>query len=351
MAPGFPLRADPRRPPVWVPEEHEVQTIVDPPRVRPVWRPAPRAASAPTVHATQDAESAPPPAPAQVGVGARTMATWMGSAALLGLVVSVVGTLLLDPECASSQTIHSNALAGAPALASPTPTVTESPTRATRPDDPGDLESRATSGEPDAMRRLEVAPSSERTASQVVALAKGRAAARRKELVALADDLRSDLPLSADEKALGKMWPYAEDGQTATEALAVLATLHTPMAADLLHEIATSAACGAETREVARNLIHSKDVKDAASEALVVALDLELATRCEEIEAVLRRVREHGDTRSLAPLKELSVRACCGSMGRLDCCPCSRGVHDAMEAARGRPAPLIARRDQPRPTR
>jgi hypothetical protein len=284
-------------------------------------------------------------AAAQTGIGGRMLAMWIGGAALVGLMVSVLGALVLGPSEAPVPTeTKTSTVSTSPAPRGSSDPRAPSPKAPVKSEGALSLEERAATGDSEAMRLVEVESLTERKASQIVALAKGRSAQKRHALDAVGRELRSNLPLSADRETLARLRPYTQDRETATEALAVLASLHTPMAGDMLYEIWTGARGKTDTSELARDLLYTKEVKDSVSEALAVALDLQDARTCEDVEKTLPRAREHGDMRSLILLGKLNFRYGCGSRGGQDCYPCLRGttaINDAIQAVRGRPAPGI----------
>jgi hypothetical protein len=66
------------------------------------------------------------------------------------------------------------------------------------------------------------------------------------------------------------------------------------------------------------------EVREHASPAARVLLELHDATDCEDKRAAVERAGAHGDSRALAELRSLSKRTGCGRRGRFDCWPCLR---------------------------
>ena len=121
-----------------------------------------------------------------------------------------------------------------------------------------------------------------------------------------------------------------------------------PLSADLLYEMWTGTVVRNGATELARSLVFSKEVRAKASAELAVALDLRIAETCEQNKALLPRVVDKGDRRSLALLAKLSRRFGCGANKRLDCYPCLRddkAVDDAMTAVKKRrePKPFLGK--------
>jgi serine/threonine-protein kinase len=83
------------------------------------------------------------------------------------------------------------------------------------------------------------------------------------------------------------------------------------------------------------------EVRDHASPAAAVLIELREAKDCEEKRAAVERAGEQGDSRALAELRSLSKKSGCGRRARFDCWPCLRKDHaldDAVASieARGR---------------
>ena len=286
--------------------------------------------------------------PVSSGFGAKTLVAWIGGAAATGLLVSVLGALFLLPDDEGSRgdlvvaksegvqpigSVSANASASAK-VEQTSASVSSLPS----------LVERAEQGDPNAIEQIDRRPDSKRTVRETLAWARGRSARKHQRLEALEKKLRSDLPLSADRETLGKLRPFTKDSETSTEALAIIASLETPMAADLLYDVWVGTRGKTEATELAQRLLSTKQVRDSASEALAVALDLRAATSCEQVAEILPRAKEHGDKRSLMLLGKLNYRYGCGRRGGQDCYPCLRGssaINDAIAAVRRRPAPGI----------
>ncbi len=270
---------------------------------------------------------------------------WIGGAAVVGLLVSVVGAWWLLPEDKHVSAAPSRAApsARASAVASAPAPVKEAESTASALSLPSLVE-RAEQGDPDAIDQIERRPATDRTMTEALAWARGKSVRKRQLLASIAKDLRADLPLSADRDTLAKLKPYTEDPETATEALAILASLRTPMSADMLYDVWVRRRERTDASELAKSLLYAPEVRESASDALAVVLDLHAATTCEQVAGVLPRAQQKGDQRSLPMLGKLTSRYGCGRLGGHDCYPCLRGtnaVTDAIQAVRGRPAPGI----------
>jgi hypothetical protein len=128
---------------------------------------------------------------------------------------------------------------------------------------------------------------------------------------------------------------------TAPEALGAMATLPGSLGPDLLYEIWIAGPTRPEA-ELARELLYSSDVRQKASPALSVALDLRAAKTCEEAQAALTQAVETGDRRALAPMNRFMKKRGCGPDKREDCYLCLRegdAIKHAIVATKKRKAP------------
>jgi hypothetical protein len=114
--------------------------------------------------------------------------------------------------------------------------------------------------------------------------------------------------------------------------LATLASVSSPLGADLLYEAWAGTAARSESTELARALVFSADVRPRASAALSVALDLRAAQSCERYQAILPSALKDGDRRSFGPMTKLSNKRGCGPKKTEDCFACLRGAPDELAA-------------------
>jgi hypothetical protein len=119
--------------------------------------------------------------------------------------------------------------------------------------------------------------------------------------------------------------------------------------ADLLYDLwESNKTTNAALSKQAKTLLESEAVMKNASAALKVALELPKAKQegCQAVKALLPRVLESGDTRSVPTLTKVSDRRGCGFLGLRDCFACLRtakgkDLADAKKAASERPAPKV----------
>jgi hypothetical protein len=230
----------------------------------------------------------------------------------------------LEPSAAST---------GAASAAASAPPVAEVPTTQPAPALP------AASMDTEA---LEARRAEELSKDEAMALATARREREIARVALLRQKLKRDPGLFKDGATLAELRRAAEDPLTAPDALGAMAEAPGPLSADLLYEMWTGTVARNSATELARSLVFSKEVRAKASAELAVALDLRIAETCEQNLAILPRVSEQGDRRSLALLAKLARKFGCGPNKRLDCYPCLRegkAVDDAMAAVKKRREP------------
>jgi hypothetical protein len=231
---------------------------------------------------------------------------------------------------ASLPTAPPSALASAPDVAPEAPTATTTTQAPALPASSIDTEA------------LEARRAEELTKDEALALASARRQREVTRVAALRQKLTRDPGLFKDAATLAELRRAAEDPLTAPDALGAMAEAPGPLSADLLYEMWTGTVVRNGATELARSLVFSKEVRAKASPELAIALDLRIAETCEQNQALLPKVTEKGDRRSLALLAKLARRFGCGPNKRLDCYPCLRedkAVDDAMTAVKKRREP------------
>jgi hypothetical protein len=189
---------------------------------------------------------------------------------------------------------------------------------------------------------LEARRAEELTKSEALTLANARRQREVARVAVLRQKLSRDPGLFQDAATLAELRRAAEDPLTAPDALGAIADAPGPLSADLLYEMWTGTVVRNSATELARSLVFSKEVRAKASPELAVALDLRIAETCEQNKALLPRVLDKGDRRSLALLARLSRKFGCGPNKRQDCYPCLRegqAVEEAMVAVKTRREP------------
>jgi hypothetical protein len=183
-----------------------------------------------------------------------------------------------------------------------------------------------------SLAELEARPPESLSAKELIRVAEGRADRKLNDARALGEKLDREPTLATDKATQAELLRLARDSETSRVALAALARLGTPLGADLLYEVWTGTAVRTDATELARALVNSQDVRQHASPALAVALDLRGAESCEAVKAVLPRALKDGDRRSLSQLGKLVNRRGCGPKKNEDCYACLREKPDELTA-------------------
>jgi hypothetical protein len=242
-----------------------------------------------------------------------------------------------DSAVAVTSPVASAASASATSLSAPAldDKVSESP--ATAATQAPALPANATDAETLEARRAE-----ELSKDEALTLASARRQREIARVALLRQKLTRDPGLFKDAATLTELRRAAEDPLTAPDALSAMAEAPGPLSADLLYEMWTGTVARNSATELARSLVFSKEVRAKASPELAVALELRIAETCEQNKALLPKVLDKGDRRSLALLAKLSRRFGCGANKRQDCYPCLRddkAVDEAMTAVKKRREP------------
>jgi hypothetical protein len=210
--------------------------------------------------------------------------------------------------------------------------------------EPAEPQSRVT---PEAALEVEIAvlrakPPAALTVADVLQIAKVASEEDRRGGRLLRERLAHDPSAINDKATLWELRRLAGSPSAAQDVLAAIAELPQPTSADILYEIWTGTTASDHTIDIARALINTPEVRRKASDALAIALDLQIAETCESRRSLLKRALEVGDRRSVPLLSNLKRRTGCGSDGKRDCYACLRGrgqLDAAIRAAKRRPAP------------
>jgi hypothetical protein len=203
---------------------------------------------------------------------------------------------------------------------------------------------RAALGDAAAKKQLEAKPLEQRTAEETLALARGRAEEKRKEIAETVRKIGLVPKIAKEDKEIaGRLKELTADREVAIDLLKAYAALPGGTGPDLLYAIVSSSKKN-ETYELAEQLLYSKDVRAKASPALSVILDIRKAEpeKCERVPPILERAKKDGDRRALIPLMRFNDKRGCGEKKISDCWPCLREgdlLRDAMVEVQKRPAP------------
>ena len=136
-----------------------------------------------------------------------------------------------------------------------------------------------------------------------------------------------------------------EDPTARDRALELTATRLGPPAADLLFDVWNAKSAKTPATRAARKWLDTPSVREKARPAALLALEIREAKTCFSVRALLPRMKEHGDARSLSPLRRYRATNGCGFLGFGDCYRCLRR-DDALEKAitlvATRPAPSFS---------
>lgn len=230
-----------------------------------------------------------------------------------------------------------------PAAALPVASASASVARPEPEPEPPSLTELASRGEQKALDELKGKPPQERTAAEIVALARGNASIRRQRIGELKRKLELLPKFGRSPDARKEILALAQDREFTTDTLQMLAGLANDVGPDLLYAVMTSTRGKSPTAELAEQLLYSPEVRPRASAALATVLALRDAETCEEAEAALTRAEKEGDARALKPIGRFNARRGCGGNKLQDCWPCLRKgklLRAAGAEVRKRPAPL-----------
>lgn len=233
----------------------------------------------------------------------------------------------------------------APAASAPPPSAEPAPSAAP----PMTLPERAASGDYKALDELKQKAADARTPEETLALARGRSHNKGAALEGFAKEIKKNPDLLKSHDQLQRLRDFLADRETANQAAEVIVDLPGAIGPDLLFE-ATGSKNPRDTAQLAEDLLASKEVREKASPALAVTLDLQRAKECDEFKNLLPKVGEQGDRRALPSLIKLANKRGCGDSGKDDCYACIRDLDkdkkavdlgDAITAAKRRAPPKL----------
>lgn len=144
----------------------------------------------------------------------------------------------------------------------------------------------------------------------------GRGADALVTLVAIAPSSFDDRVVALDTLAIATGIEVG-GGERAAKVFDALETKLGSTGLDLLYEIVSTRG-GSKASQRAADILRKKDVKERASPALQIAIDLRDASSCQERLGLLERARTQGDTRAVAVLDNLRQLECIAKAG--ECC-------------------------------
>lgn len=275
---------------------------------------------------------------ARLGSTAAPVGVWAGAAALV-FAVGAMCVAALFTALVTRSSAPPAASASATASAPEPPPPSEPAPEASAPPLPKSQLEKARAGDVQAIAEIEKKPAAERSVEESVALMMGNVAAERKELAEMGKALAGKEP---DKEQIDRLQKASRDSALAADAIHVMATMAGPTGPDLLYEVWTGTPRRTSATELAEALLSNPKIREKASPALLVALDLRAAETCEDSAKVLPRAEENGDRRSLMLVGKMLRKNGCGDTKREDCYPCLRkgdAIKDALKAVRAKAAP------------
>ena len=209
-------------------------------------------------------------------------------------------------------------------------------------------------GDPGALQKLESLAESSRDGAIWLAIAAGRAEAKKlSEAVAAYKQAAATDPklLLRTPRALSDLHRATLDPQSSAMALEVASDYLGAVGADLVyasHEASTAGRAPKVDRRKLRSHLESPRLTEQASAALTVTLKLEAARSCSEYKALLPEATASGDQRAHRLLRKLAHDRGCGLLGLQDCYSCLRGskaLAQALDATKARQSPTFVETD------
>jgi len=184
----------------------------------------------------------------------------------------------------------------------------------------------------EALAKLEGRPAESLNARELALLADAHSEGLRASAKALRSKVEANPALGNNPALQSELLRLADDPRSSVDALAALAALEKPSAADLLYEVWTRTSVRSDATDLARALLYSSDVRPKASPALAVALELRAAESCEQYKAILPKALRDGDRRASQLLAKLNGKRGCGPKKSEDCYACLREQGDELKA-------------------
>ena len=187
----------------------------------------------------------------------------------------------------------------------------------------------------------------ERQVSRLLALGRGYSVILHHSgaLSAYEDAVRLDPHLAEDPELLEDVRMALGQRDTAADGVRFAKTLGA-IGADMIFDVYVDHRGQPGMSAVvyqAQLAVKSGELRAQATQALLLAMDLDRAHVCAEYRELLPRAVLYGDQRSVPKLKALRLTHGCGTNARSDCFPCLRSedvpLADAIDKASSRPSP------------
>jgi hypothetical protein len=245
-------------------------------------------------------------------------------------MIMVLGFTL--PLALGAGVLLGNYLFGGKSTAKPVPVVCPKCEPCPAPPVPTTLAEKAVAGDYKAIDELKAKPAAERTATETLALAQGRTHNRSLALQSFGGDIKKDPDVLKNKDQFARFKEFLNDRETTTQAAGILVELPGTLGPDLFYDIVATPKGRAETAQLAEDLLAAKEVREKASPALALTLDMRQATECEQFKTLLPRAAEVGDRRAIPMLAKLTNKKGCGDTKRDDCYECLRPLEKDKEA-------------------
>lgn len=215
---------------------------------------------------------------------------------------------------------------------------------------PTTLVERAIVGEFKAIDDLKAKAATDRSAEETLALTRGRSHNKSAALEGFGVEIRKNSDLLQNKDKLQRLRDFLTDRETTNQAAGIVVGLPGTLGPDLLYEVASGTKTKNDTTQLAEDLLATKDLRDKASPALAVTLDLRRAEKCEEFKDLLTRAHDTADRRAMPTLAKLASKRGCGDNKQADCYECLRPLEKdkqaidlgkAIKAVAKRPAPKL----------
>ncbi|MBI5534927.1 MAG: protein kinase [Deltaproteobacteria bacterium] len=244
---------------------------------------------------------------------------WLGMLAGSALLVLLLGIVLLCSSPRLQVARSAFAVPGASASGSSSAPVSQAPTKAT-----DEQIKEASAKGPEAVEQLIARFPKDTDLLKVLGRSYMAANQPDKALETYKTLLAAD-PKASEEIELGQNVVLACQNEATSDA--AYAMLESDMAArgpDLLYWLAYESKAASKYMLKAARSLAKKDVRERATPALQIALELRAATSCEGKYKLLERARTDGDKRSLLLLQPLFHTKGCGFLSMGDCWKCMR---------------------------
>lgn len=242
----------------------------------------------------------------------------LGTSLPMAVAVGVgIGVFAFAPKKAPAL-----ALSAAPKCPAPPPA----------PPPPTTLVERAQAGEYKAIDELKDKAAGARSAEETIALARGRSLNKGKALQGFGVEIKKSSDVLSNKDQLARLRDFFVDRETSNSAAEIIVGLPGNLGPDLLYDVFSSTKAKNDTTQLSEDLLQTKEIREKASPALLVTLDLRRAEKCEDFLPLLKRVSDVGDRRAFPMLAKLNQKRGCGDNKLGDCYECLRPLEKDKEA-------------------